>query len=149
MNVYKFESEYSCDGLLYASEIFIPGNQRIEDVLAMRHLPNEELTSDSAMCVHNNEWYPQFELHKEAVEYYIWEKQYVDAIHRLMYLSLIVGVGNVNVSGWFKDNGLMHKLVHMKSRYSEHSVSELVREASEFETTVPGTFLWAMNQIKT
>lgn len=149
MNIYKFESQYFSKGLAYASEVFIPGNLRIESVLEERMLPEEELTSESMMCVHNHDWYPEFELHKESVAHYIWEKQYVDAVHRLMYLSLIVGVDNVDIGAWFQDDGLMHQLVHLKTGYNTVNISQLVDRANKFESMIPGTFIWAQEQIRT
>lgn len=149
MNIYKFESQYFSNGLAYASEVFIPGNLRVEDVMEMRALPDEELTTDSEMCVHNKQWDSRFELHKESVSFYIWERRYVDAVHRLMYLSLILGVDKIEVFDWFKDDGLMHQLVHLKSNYNDVDKQELVRKSEEFEKTVPGSFLWAVDQINT
>lgn len=149
MNIYKFQSQYFSNGLAYASEVFVPGHMRVENIMAQRALPDEELTSESSMCVHNKQWNPRFKLQEESVEFYIWEKRYVDAVHRLMYLSLIIGVDNVTIFDWFKDEGLMHQLVHLKTNYKGIDCCELVKRATAFESHVPGTFLWATEQIKT
>lgn len=149
MNIYKFHSEYISNDKVFAAEVFVPDDLPIHNVLKKRCLPNESITSAGVLCVRNNQWITKFKLHEESVAFYIYEKRYVDAIHRLMYLTLVMGEERTDFIKLLNDDGLMHQLVHLKSDYTDVDIEELTDQAQTFESNVPGTFLWAMSQVKT
>jgi len=148
MNIYKFESQYESNGKLYSSEVFIPTYINIKDILKQRQLTNEQLTNNGTVVVLNNQKIEGYDLHKECVAYYIEVGKYVDAIHRLMYLIMIKGQNNIELFRFIKDDGLIHKLIHLKSYYTDVDIEETIKEADQFEVTVPGSYLWASSQVK-
>lgn len=145
--IYKTETEYTSNGVLYGSEIWSPCFTNLKDIIKLRCLPHEIPTSTPKLMFNaaTDIIFP----HKETVEYYITQGHYIDAVHRLMYLSLIKGQDNLNLFDFMKDDGLMHELLHLKSNYSYPDITYLINHANEFEKSIPGTLLWVTNHTLT
>lgn len=146
-NVYKYLTQYVIDDKLYCSEVFVPGDLTVLDVIRMRCMPEEEVVDDGKIVVQNLEHSPKYDLHKESISYYISEGKYLDAAHRTLYLMMAAADG-VDTFDLVKDDGLLHELIHGQSVYSQPDQSRLTEMANGFEVTVPGTFLWALSQVK-
>ena len=145
--IYKTETEYSSNQLLYGSEVWSYNNTNPLDVIKLRALPNE-ITTSQPKLMFNISTTP-VDYTGNTTSYYIEKGNYVDAVHRLMYLTLIKGQENINLFQFMKDDGLMHELLHLKTNYSTPDLTSLIQQADDFEQSVPGTLLWVMANIMT
>lgn len=131
----KYSTIYTINDKSYFSEIFCPETSNIEIILNQRNLPNEIITS-----VEISPNPPT-----DPISSYIQSGKYVDAMHRFFYLATIVGE-TLDFISYIQDDGLVHKMAHMKAGTETHDVPQMVTEADDFEKTVPGTYLWSLNQ---
>ena len=144
-DVYKTHTEYTSKEVLYCSEIWTNGVTSPSDIIRLRSLPNEVITSDRRKVF--NVATDVIDYTDNTVQYYIEQKQYVNALHRLMYLSMIMGQRNIDLFEFMKDDGLMHELLHLKSGYSNVSIDRLIDGANTFEQGVPGTLMWVLSSL--
>lgn len=138
----KYSTTYALNGKTYFSEIFCPSGYPLNSILDARNLPDEIiiateiLTPEQQTLEHND---------KERISYYIENDKYVDAMHRFFYLATIVG-SDLNLIPHIQDDGMVHKLSHIKTQFQMHDVPPIIEEADTFEKTIPGSFLWALEQ---
>lgn len=138
----KYETTYVINQTVYYSEIYQPPGVGLEEVLAQRQLPAEETVNGAIIIDDIDQHIPKW----KTVAQYIEEDKLVDAMHRIFYLITIMGEG-FDFVNMVNDEGLLHKLSHVKSGFETHSKESMKADADAFEISVPGTLLWALDQL--
>lgn len=145
MKIEYYRTEYKISKQSYSSEIFLPESiTNIGDVLSQRRLPKEISFGESVICYNNgpSQGFKKI-LSMEKMSYYILKGKKKSAIHRLFYLMNILGMSKICYNA-IKDNGFAHQLLHEDGYQRRVELSEM---ADNFESSVPGTYLWALSKI--
>lgn len=145
MKIEYYRTEYTSSKQSYSSEIFLPeGITDINNVISQRRLQKEKAFDDPVICYNNgpSQGFKKI-LSMEKMSYYILKGKKKSAIHRLFYLMNILGMSKMCYNA-IKDNGFAHQLLHEDGYQRRIELSEM---ADNFESSVPGTYLWALSKI--
>lgn len=145
-HIYKVLTSYTIDDRLFTSEIFFKDPDKLHELIALRGLTNECVINKPVKITNNACEVINDKVDQESISFYIRKGNYIDAAHRVMYLTTILNDPSVS-HHLLLDNGLIHELIHAKTNKDifEYDIESMIKKANALERIVPGTYLWVLD----